>query len=135
MDNFNNSNGYTNQNNSYPNISNSFSRSNQFEQNIQTNKWQVQNLQDALNRYAPPNSRGVYHYKDGDTEYECEIYTDMNGNKSYQVYKRILCTNDINPINMVKYVEEMLQRINKLEEKINAKSTTVTNDGSTEVQP
>lgn len=122
------SNMFNNGNNSGYGNGNPFSSTNQFEQYIQTNKWSVQNLQDALNRYAPPNSRGVYYYNDGDTEYECEIYTDMHGQKSYQVYKRILCTNDVNT--MPKEVQDLLVRIKNLEEKLNVQSSTNTNDGT-----
>jgi paraquat-inducible protein B len=74
----------------------------------------------------------VYYYKDGDTEYECEIYTDMNGQKGYQVYKRILCKNDTNP--MIKELNEILERLKIVEETLNVKPTTNITDGSTEMQ-
>lgn len=41
---------FNNHDNGYPNINNYFN-----DPNIQTNMRTAQNLQDALNRYAPPN--------------------------------------------------------------------------------
>lgn len=126
MNNFN-SGGYVNQSNSsYNNIDNVFNNVNQFEQQLQTNKWKVQNLQDALTRYAPPNSCGCYHCLVDGREYEYEIYTGHNGQKSYKVFERIPCENSITP-NVD--LEQILSRLIKLEEKINAKPTTSSADG------
>lgn len=118
----NNYNG--NFNNEYPNM---FNKS--FEQQLQTNKWKVQNLQDALTRYAPPNSCGCYHCVIDSEEYEYEIYTDQNGQKSYKVFKRIPCETNTQNVS----IEEILNRLKSLEEKINVKSTANSNDGSTKM--
>lgn len=121
MNNFNN--GYT----SYPNVDNLFGRTNQFEQQLQTNKWKVQNLQDALTRYAPPNSCGCYHCTIDNKEYEYEIYTDGNGQKSYKVYERIPCENNAQQnIDL----EQILERLKKVEDVVNGKSATTITDGA-----
>lgn len=124
--NFGNSGGYSSPNNSYPNMENMFGRTNQFEQQLQTNKWRVQNLQDALTRYAPPYSCGCYHCTIDGKEYEYDIYTDGNGNKSYKVFERIPCENATSP-NVD--ISQLLDRISKLEEKLNVQSTPDSSNG------
>lgn len=101
-------------------------RRSSFEQQLQTNKWNVQSLQDALSRYAPPNSCGCYHCVLGDQEYEYEVYTDYNGQKTYKVFKRTLCENSNT---QQPELADILDKIKALEEKINAKSTTTSADG------
>ena len=125
MNNFNNQNGYNQ--NDYPNMNNLFNNTRSFEQNLSTNKWKVQNLQDALSRYAPPNSCGCYHCIIDNIEYEYEVYTDMNGQKSYKVYKRVPCDGitSTNP-----ELSDLLERIRKLEEIINGKSATNSSNGN-----
>ena len=124
MDQFNQQ-GYSN-NNQYPNMNNLFNNSRSFEQNLSTNKWRVQNLQDALSRYAPPNSCGCYHCTIDNIEYEYEVYTDMNGQKSYKVYKRVPCENSTSqPTELT----EILSRIKALEDVVNGKPATNIADG------
>ena len=113
-----------NQNNNYLN-SNIFNNNNRsFEQSLSTNKWKVQNLQEALSRFAPPNSCGCYFCVVDNEEYEYEIYTDMNGQKSYKVFKRIPCENatsqDVD-------LKALIKKIDELEAKINANTKPTTN--------
>lgn len=120
------------QNSGYPNINNAFNRNVRNEPPIQTNKWLVTSLQEALSRPAPLGSRGVYYQQDGDYEYE--IFTDLNGRKTYEVYKRIAC-NDESSNNVVSRneIDELKQKILKLEEMIYAKpniAATNVNDGN-----
>ena len=120
--------GY-NQDNNYIN-SNIFNNNRSFEQSLSTNKWKVQNLQEALSRFAPPNSCGCYFCVINNEEYEYEIYTDMNGQKSYKVFKRIPCEDS----NSKDYdIKMLIKKIEDLEEKVNANTknepTAVTNNG------
>lgn len=126
MNNFNNQQGYNQDMNGYPNMNNLFNNTRSFEQNLSTNKWKVQNLQDALSRYAPPNSCGCYHCIVDNIEYEYEVYTDMNGQKSYKVYKRIPCENSGS---QAIELADVLARLKALEEIVNGKSATNTTDG------
>lgn len=78
-----------------------------------------------MQKYAPPNSRGVYHSSDG--EYEFEIYTDRNGIKSYDTYKRSLCTKEYSQQPLTQSdIKDLLTKIKSLEEKINGSATTIT---------
>lgn len=52
---------------------------------MRTNKIYVTSLEDALNRYAEPNTIIVYRHQDEKLEYE--IMTDIQGKKSYKVLK------------------------------------------------
>lgn len=106
-----------NTNEQYPNM---FGNGKTFEQQLQTNKWRVQSLQDALTRYAPPNSCGCYYCTIDGEDYEYEIYTDYNGTKSYKVYKRLPCESSTDNVDL----KMLLNKINELEAKINAKSPT-----------
>ena len=114
-----------NTNETYPNMNNMFGNGKTFEQQLQTNKWRVQNLQDALTRYAPPNSCGCYHCVIDSEEFEYEIYTDYNGNKSYKVYKRIPCESATDNVDL----KMLLNKINELEARLNAKSATNSTNG------
>jgi hypothetical protein len=49
---------------------------------MRTNKIFVTSLEDALNRYAEPNTIIVYRHQD--EKYEYEIMTDSQGKKSYK---------------------------------------------------
>ena len=49
---------------------------------MRTNKIFVTSLEDALNRYAEPNTIMVYRHQD--EKYEYEIMTDGQGKKSYK---------------------------------------------------
>ena len=49
---------------------------------MRTNKIFVTSLEDALNRYAEPNTIMVYRHQD--EKYEYEIVTDAQGKKSYK---------------------------------------------------
>lgn len=49
---------------------------------MRTNKIFVTSLEDALNRYAEPNTIMVYRHQD--EKYEYEIMTDSQGKKSYK---------------------------------------------------
>lgn len=54
----------------------------QVQPQLRTNKVFVTSLEDALNRYAEPNTIMVYRHQDEKFEYE--IMTDMQGKKSYK---------------------------------------------------
>ena len=94
-----------------------------FEQQLQTNKWKVQNLQDALNRYAPPNSCGCYYCMIDGVEYEYEVFVDAIGQKTYKVYKRQLCENNTTQNDPV--LTEILNRLKHLEDTLGVKPTTI----------
>lgn len=111
-------------NTGYTNVDNAF---NQFNQQLQTNKWPVQNLQDALTRYAPPYSCGCYYCTIENKEYEYEIYTDGNGHKSYKVFERIPCENPATDLSQI------LNKLKELEAKVNAQSSTNFTDGAKQV--
>lgn len=49
---------------------------------LRTNKVFVTSLEDALNRYAEPNTIMVYRHQDEKFEYE--VMTDMQGKKTYK---------------------------------------------------
>lgn len=51
-------------------------------QQMRTNKIFVTSLEDALNRYAEPNTVMVYRHQD--EKYEYEIITDSQGKKNYK---------------------------------------------------
>lgn len=116
------------QDNNYIN-SNIFNNNRSFEQSLSTNKWKVQNLQEALSRFAPPNSCGCYFCTLEDGEYEYEIYTDMNGQKSYKVFKRIPCENvttqDVDIKTIIKKIEELEAKVDA-----NTKSATTTTNST-----
>ena len=112
----------------YPNLFNKVPT----EPQIQTNKWVVTSLTEALARPAPPNSTGVYFSQDG--EYEYEITTDANGIKNYDTYKRSLCSKEEFvqiPTDDYRY---LLAKMAELETKINGKPTTSSSTCSSEVQ-
>lgn len=54
----------------------------QAQPQLRTNKVFVTSLEDALNRNAEPNTIMVYRHQDEKFEYE--IYTDMQGKKTYK---------------------------------------------------
>lgn len=54
---------------------------------MRTNKIFVTSLEDALNRYAEPNTIMVYRHQDEKFEYE--IITDAQGKKSYKTLQLI----------------------------------------------
>ena len=56
----------------------------QTQPQIRTNKIFVTSLEDALNRYAEPNTVMVYRHQDEKFEYE--IMTDAQGKKSYKTF-------------------------------------------------
>lgn len=55
-----------------------------YQPQIRTNKIFVTSLEDALNRYAEPNTVMVYRHQDEKFEYE--IMTDAQGKKSYKTF-------------------------------------------------
>ena len=93
----------------------------------------VTSLQEALAKQSPCNSKGIYLHQDG--EYEFEIYTDYEGRKTYKIYKRVECTNekDAQVISQSE-LAEIKERLSKLEEMVNAKSTAVVADGTPKMQ-
>lgn len=52
---------------------------------VRTNKIIVTSLEDALNRFAEPNTVILYRHQDERLEYE--IMTDNQGKKSYKTYE------------------------------------------------
>lgn len=94
---------------------------------IQSNKLLVTSLEEALTRNAPLNSRIVYTHQDDNLEFE--IFTDMNGRKTYSVFKRIPEAEDVRKqgqgVSREEYIE-LREKIKNLEKKLevaNAKST------------
>lgn len=52
---------------------------------MRTNKIYVMSLDDALNRYADPNT--IMLYRQQDEKYEYEVTTDAYGKKTYAIYE------------------------------------------------
>ena len=98
---------------------------------IQSNKLLVTSLEEALTRNAPLNSKIVYIHQDENLEFE--IFTDINGRKTYTVFKRIIETEENRKQNSGVSREEYLElreKIKNLEAKLevkNAKSDTTNN--------
>ena len=130
----NNSNGFGNssQGTGYPNMDSIFNPGvgNQNSQRrIDTNYTYVTSLQEAMQKYAPFNSKGLYIHQDG--EYEFEIFTDYEGKKSYKIFKRIECTkeNDVMAISK-QDIDEIKDKLKKLEDTVYGKSANDTSNGT-----
>lgn len=138
--NFNNSNNYPNQATSqgtgYPNMDSIFNPGRINQNNLpqlNRNFLIVTSLQEALGKESPYNSKGLYVHQDG--EYEFEIFTDSNGRKTYEIYKRVNCTNEKEIITVPKneYIE-IKEKINKLEETVYVRPSNDSTDGNAKVQ-
>ena len=57
----------------------------QAQPQMKTNKIYVMSLEDALNRYADPNT--IILYRQQDEKYEYEVTTDVYGKKTYAIYE------------------------------------------------
>lgn len=119
----------------YPNMDSIFNPGNLSNNIPQLNKnyIMVTSLQEALGKESPYNSKGVYIHQDG--EYEFEIFTDANGRKTYEIFKRVKCTNekDIITVSRTDY-EELKARLIKLEEYVHGKSADDITNSVTKVQ-
>ena len=92
----------------------------------------VTSLQEALAKTAPYNSTGLYLHQDG--EYEFEIRTDTNGRKTYEIFKRVKCTNDGDVMMIPKNeYNELKCKISKLEEAVYGPKDDTSN-GATALQ-
>lgn len=129
--------GGTNQNNGYPNTGypnmDAIFNPGRMAQNTKpmTNRnfIIVTSLQEALGKEAPYNSKGIYVHQDG--EYEFEIFTNADGVKSYEIFKRVKCTNEADAAAVPKNeFEELKLKIKKLEDVVYAKPN-VTGNAST----
>ena len=139
MDTFNNFNqpvGYQNQQTQprtgYPNMDSIFNPGN-VQNNIpqlNRNYIMVTSLQEALAKQSPYNSKGLYVHQDG--EYEFEIFTDSNGRKTYEIYKRVNCTNENDVIPKNQY-DELKAKITKLEEVVYGRPANVVTDSDAKV--
>lgn len=94
---------------------------------LRTNKVFVTSLEDALSRYAEPNTIMVYRHQDEKFEYE--IMTDMQGKKSYKTlalseYSGIEAQkNEGEGIITLEAINALEKRISALESEIGKKST------------
>ena len=84
---------------------------------MRTNKIFVTSLEDALNRYAEPNTVIVYRHQD--EKYEYEIMTDAQGKKSYKTlqlgdYSASQANKPVQPTQI------SIEQFNSLEERIKA---------------
>jgi hypothetical protein len=134
--NFEQSGGYQNQQaprTGYPNMDSIFNPGGVNQNNVprlNRNYIIVTSLQEALGKESPYNSKGLYVHQDG--EYEFEIFTDSNGRKTYDIYKRINCTNEQDAMSIPKsQYDELSAKIKKLEEAVYGKSTSNATDGAT----
>ena len=120
----------------YPNMDSIFNPGGTIQNNnptINKNFVLVTSLQEALSKNSPYNSRGLYVHQDG--EYEFEIYTDLNGRKTYEIYKRVNCTKDRDIVTISQNeFNDLKQRLMKLEEIVNVKSATNITNGNAEMQ-
>lgn len=89
---------------------------------MRTNKIFVTSLEDALNRYAEPNTIMVYRHQDEKFEYE--IITDSQGKKSYKTlqladYSSVQTENDIiQPQISIEEFNGLKGRIKALEDEV-----------------
>ena len=131
MNNFNQTDGYQ-QSTGYPNMDNIFNPGKIVQNNVpqlNRNYTIVTSLQEALSKQSPYNSRGIYLHQDG--EYEFEIFTDVNGRKTYEVFKRVVCTNSNDAMSIPRNeYEELKTKIKKLEETVYGKPANNTSDGN-----
>lgn len=89
---------------------------------MRTNKIFVTSLEDALNRYAEPNTIMVYRHQDEKLEYE--IMTDAQGKKNYKT----LVLSDYSAQNQTRdtqAVNPSIDDIKRLEERIKALESEV----------
>lgn len=88
---------------------------------MRTNKIFVTSLEDALNRYAEPNTIIVYRHQDEKFEYE--ITTDGQGRKSYKTFQlndySVQKANNIEsqPIILREEIDDIKNRLDALESK------------------
>ena len=136
-DNFTNQNNMSNsqQRTGYPNVDNIFDPGNINQNNyplVNRNFTMVTSLQEALSKNQPYNSKGLYVHQDG--EYEFEIFTDLNGRKTYEIFKRVNCTKDKDIVTISKNDFDLLkQRLLKLEDAVYGKSANSSTDGIAKV--
>ena len=127
-----NANNNSQQGTGYPNLDSIFNPGTVNQNNypsVNRNFVIVTSLQEALSKNSPYNSKGLYVHQDG--EYEFEILTDYNGRKTYEIYKRVVCTNDRDVVTISKNeFDNFKQRLTNLEEKINAKPATNPTNGT-----
>lgn len=133
--NFEQSGGYQNQQTprtGYPNMDSIFNPGSVNQNNVprlNRNYIMVTSLQEALGKESPYNSKGLYVHQDG--EYEFEIFTDSNGRKTYDIYKRVNCTNENDAMSIPKsQYDELKSKIIKLEEAVYGKSASNATDGN-----
>lgn len=89
---------------------------------LRTNKVFVTSLEDALNRYAEPNTIMVYRHQDEKFEYE--IMTDMQGKKTYKT----LALTDYSTVEPQKEEKGILipeETLNAIEGRISALERTI----------
>ena len=119
----------------YPNMDSIFNPGSINQNNVprlNRNFIMVTSLQEALGKESPYNSKGLYVHQDG--EFEFEIFTDSNGRKTYEIYKRVNCTNENDAINIPKsQYDELKSKITKLEEVVYGKSANNVADGVTKM--
>ena len=123
------------QNTGYPNMDSIFNPGRHAQSNIPSinrNYIIVTSLQEALSKDAPYNSKGLYLHQDG--EFEFEISTDSNGRKTYDIFKRVKCTNE-NDASMIPKAEydELKAKVKKLEEAVYGKPTNAATNGNAEM--
>lgn len=89
---------------------------------MRTNKIFVTSLEDALNRYAEPNTIMIYRHQD--EKYEYEITTDLQGKKSH----KILVLSDYSekkdnnpPIILREEIDDIKGRLDALEDELSKK--------------
>ena len=135
MGNFNNMNNQGQQYTGYPNMDSIFNPGSVNQNNVprlNRNFIMVTSLQEALGKESPYNSKGLYVHQDG--EFEFEIFTDSNGRKTYEIYKRVNCTNENDAISIPKsQYDELKSKIIKLEEAVYGKSANDITNGTTKM--
>lgn len=122
----NNYNPYNHQPYQIPNVAYNGNFTPQMAQpQMETNKIYVTSLEDALNRFAKPNSVMVYRNQDEKTEYE--IMTDVQGKKSYKTFTladySAIQTENSSQMNMVSVDDfnRLESRVKGLEQEITEK--------------
>ena len=111
---------------------------------LRTNKVFVTSLEDALNRYAEPNTIMVYRHQDEKFEYE--IMTDMQGKKTYKTlvladYSTAEPRKDTNPANYLTIdafdalqakFDSLESKVESLEAELLKKTKRIEKSGGTE---
>ena len=86
---------------------------------MRTNKIFVTSLEDALNRYAEPNTIMIYRHQDENFEYE--IITDGQGRKSYKTLELINFSQkkeENRPIILREEIDNIKGRLDSLESEL-----------------